>query len=159
MKDSYDSSIIKEPLYLGIPIIDQQHANLVRITNNLYLSCLTNSTFANLRFIQAVRETVAFIQQHFSTEEKLMLLSGFPNYDDHKKDHGDFVWEIISRSKQFQDGQKCVPQKFVQFLSEWVKIHIGGADKEFADFFLNMKQHNKFRMVLTEEFLEPVKTA
>ena len=139
------------PLVLGIPVIDQQHANLLRITNNLYSACLNTSKIENFRLIRAIREAIDYVRQHFSTEEKLMQLSNFPGFLDHKKEHGDFIWEILSNFNQFEDDEKYTLQNFAQYFSDWVKLHIGDSDKEFADFFLNMKQLGKLRMVLSGE--------
>ena len=151
MKKSYDHAMSQVPLVLGIPVIDQQHANLLRITNNLHSACLNSSKIENFRLIRAIREAIDYVRQHFSTEEKLMLLSNYPGFLDHKKKHGDFIWEILSHSRQFQEDQKYSPQKFAQYFNDWVMLHIGESDKEFADFFLNMKQFGKLRTVLLWE--------
>ena len=148
MTESLDYVVVEEYIMLGIPVIDKQHANLVRIAHNLHLVCQSDSEITNYRFINAVQEAVDYIRGHCKTEERLMELSGFPGYLAHKKEHGDFIWEIISWSRQFQDGQKSGPRKFARFLTEWIKFHIGISDKAFADFFLNMNQHGKIRQAL-----------
>ena len=148
MENKYDFSIMRKHVVLGIPVLDNQHTHLMRITNNLHLACLSDSKNANYRFKQAVRETVDFVRLHFKTEEKLMTLSGFPGYRDHEKEHRDFMWEILNRSEQFQKSEEYIPQNFVQFFRDWVEAHIGCCDKAFADFFLTMKQNDKLRMVL-----------
>ena len=142
-------SVFDVPVEFGIPIIDTQHANLVRITNNLRMSCLMSAEMANNRFIRAVHEATEYVQYHFSTEEKLMSILSFPEYPDHKREHADFIWEILSRAKQFQEGQNLVPEKFVYFLSEWIRNHIGGSDKVFAEYFVSMKNHGKLRLILS----------
>ena len=148
MKEIYDYALLKEPMILGISVIDNQHANLKRMINNLYFACLNNSKTANHRFNQAVRKTIEYMRQHFSTEEKLMLISDFHGYLNHKNEHGDFLREVLNYSRQMQDGQVFSPQKFIRFLSEWINSHIEDSDNAFADFFLNMQKHDKLRMVL-----------
>ena len=149
MAEVQEYTVLDVPIEFGIPIIDTQHANLVRITNNLRMSCLVSSENANSRFIRAVQEAAEYVQYHFSTEEKLMSLLGYPGYSEHKTEHSDFVWEVLSRAKQFQDGQNLVPEKFVYFLSEWIRAHIGVSDKEFAEYFLTMKNHGKLKLILS----------
>ena len=151
MEDNYDYLILRESLVLGIPVIDKQHANLVRIANNLQFACQNNTKSTTHRFMQAVREAIDFVRQHFHTEEKLMLLSSYPDYREHKREHGDFIWEILNNSKEFQDGQNFLPQKFVRFLNEWIKYHIGVSDKAFADFFITVNKTGKLRMVLADK--------
>lgn len=138
-------------LVLGIPIIDKQHANLVRMVNNLYLACQKSRETTNQQFIEAVHESVDYVRYHFSTEEKLMLLLSYPEFSVHKKKHGDFIWEILTISKQFEDGEKFVPKKFVFFLCDWIKNHIGDTDKLFAEYFMTMKKDGKLNTILAWE--------
>ena len=148
MTGNYNYVIMEEPMILGIPVIDKQHANLTRIINNLYLACNNNPEITNHRFIHAVSKTIDFIRHHFSTEEKLMTISDYPGYLEHRKEHGEFIWELLRHSRLFQDGQDFIPQNFMHFLSDWINAHIEGSDSEFADFFMNMQKHDKLRIVL-----------
>ena len=146
--DDSEYTAIDECLVLGIPIIDRQHANLIRITNNLNFACQKGLESANLRFINAVHEAVDYVKYHFSTEEKLMVLLEYPEHEKHKMEHGDFIWEILSCAKQFEEGQDLVPEKFAAFLSKWVYSHIASSDKMFADYFMGMNHHSKLRLIL-----------
>ena len=148
MTEVQEYTVLDELMEFGIPVIDAQHANLVRITNNLRMSCLKGAETANKRFIRAVQEAAEYVQYHFSTEEKLMALLEFPDFHAHKKEHADFIWEILDHCKQFQEGQNLVPEKFVYFFSEWIRSHICVSDKVFADFFISMKHHGKLRLTL-----------
>jgi len=146
--DDSNNIAINECIVLGIPLIDRQHANLIRITNNLNFACKKGLETANLRFINAVHEAVDYVKYHFSTEEKLMVLLEYPEHDQHKREHGDFIWEILSRAKQFEEGQDLVPEKFVAFLNNWIYSHIAQSDKMFADYFIGMNHHSKLRLIL-----------
>ena len=120
---------------LGIPLIDSQHANLIQQTNNLYWSCLQNTELANRYFIETAREAVNYVKHHFSTEEKLMLISKFRGYTTHKKEHEAFIKEVLSMTQDFTNKKNFVPNRFVRFLQEWVLSHIAVCDKEMADYF------------------------
>jgi len=159
MRNTFDYIALKESLALGIPVIDNQHAHLVRIANKLNFVCHNGSKTSNSRLLQSVHEAVDFVRQHFNTEEKLMLLSAFPGYVDHKKEHKDFIEEVLSCSEQFQDGQNLTPQKFARFFSEWVKSHIGVSDKEFAGFFIDVSQRGKLKLMLADELQLSIKSA
>ena len=137
-------------LIFGIPIIDTQHANLVRIANNLWSSCQKGNDTANLRFIRAVHEAADYAQYHFSTEEKLLSLLEFPEFLDHKKEHADFLWKILNWVKEFQEEQNNNPEEFVYFINEWLRSHIDVSDRAFADYFLAMKHHGKLRLILSD---------
>ena len=149
MTEMQNYALSGKHLEFNIPIIDTQHANIIRMTNNLFLAYLKSSENVNSRFFRAVKETVDYYRFHFNTEEKLMLLLDFPEYLDHKKVHDDFIWEISGLTKQCQEEQSNSLDKLVNFLNEWIFSHIEVSDKVFADFFLAMKHHGKIRLILT----------
>ena len=144
-----DLAGLDESLQVGIPIIDIQHANLIRKITNLHFTCLKGKDATNLRFIRAVKEAADFFQHHFSTEEKLMSLLGYSDFFDHKNEHTQLIWEILNWVKDFQDEQSHDSEDFVCFLNEWILSHIAIADQAFADFFVTMKHHGKLRMILS----------
>ena len=136
---------------VGIPVIDEQHANLFRIVNNLQstylLACQNDTDSTNQRFIGAAHEAIDYIKYHFGTEEKLMKLLEYPEYAEHKNEHKEFMWEIVYLSKQFKDKQLNEYQQFINFLNEWILSHIIVSDKNFADYFINMQHHNKLKVL------------
>ena len=140
---------LEESLQVGIPIIDIQHANLIRKIHNLHFACLKGKDATNLRFIRAVQEAADFIQHHFSTEEKLMSLLGYSEFFDHKSIHTQFIWEILNWVKEFQEEQNLDPEDFANFLNEWILSHITNTDQAFADYFMTMKHHGKLRLILS----------
>ena len=146
-EDKYDD--VEELFIFGIPVLDTQNANLVRICGNLRMACSKGVEAKNDRFQRAVHEAADYARYHFSTEEKLMSILEYPAYDAHKSEHEGFIWEVFSRLKQFQEGEELLPEKLVYFLSEWIKNHIGGYDREFADYFLSMKHHGKLKLILS----------
>ena len=137
-----------ERFILGIPIIDKQHEDLVRICNNLHWACLKDQRVADSRFILTANEAFDYARRHFSTEEKLMFLLDFSEFSEHKKEHENFIKEISSRYKQFEEGDHFAPNHFVHFLSEWIFSHITICDKKFADLFLSMNHYSKFKQTL-----------
>ena len=147
MEDKYDD--VDEFFVFGIPVLDTQNANLVRICSNLRMACSKAVEAKNGRFQGAVHEAADYARYHFSTEEKLMSILEYPAFDVHKREHEEFIWDILSRLKKFQEGEGLLPEKLVYFLSEWIKDHIGGYDREFADYFLSMKHHGKLKLILS----------
>ena len=83
---------------LGIPVVDEQHKHLVYLCNK-FRDKLTNRNVGEGASWQnalsdALRETVQYTKTHFSTEEKLMQASAYPNYDYHKRCHHEFIETI-----------------------------------------------------------------
>jgi len=158
-EDKYED--VSELFVFGIPVLDTQNANLVRICSKLRMACLKGLETANGRFQRAVSEVSDYARYHFGTEEKLMSILEYPDFDEHKREHGDFLWEVLSRLKQFQngEGEEFLPEKLICFLSEWIRNHIGVYDKAFADYFLSMKHHGKLKLILSSRSLVSANSA
>ena len=153
MNKSENPGGLDDRLILGIPVIDKQHENLLRIVSNLHLAYLKTTESGNYRLMQAAYEAVGYIKYHFGTEEKLMGLLGFPGFSHHKREHEDFLTELLNRYNKFQEDNNFAQNSFVSLLREWVLSHIEVYDRVFADFLLNMKHHAKIKLILAEESL------
>jgi hemerythrin len=149
MENGQEYTVDSDFLVFGIPVLDTQHANLVRICNNLRMACLNGVETKNNRFQRAIHEAADYARYHFSTEEKLMSILEYHGFYDHKKEHDEFIWEVLSRSKQLIEGDKQLAEKFVHFLNDWIRNHIALYDKAFSDYFLSMKHHGKLKLILS----------
>jgi hemerythrin len=125
---------------VGIPLIDDQHKELIRLTNELYKGCLGGDVVAGAYFMTAIKGTVDYVKYHFSAEEKLLENVKFPEFAEHKRQHEDFVKQILEDVQSFQDGKKFVPNVFVRFLKDWILSHIAVLDKRYATYILNLKK-------------------
>ena len=143
-----------EHIQLGIPIIDEQHANLIRIAGNLQFMCQKVAETTNYRFSQAIFEALEYAKYHFNLEEKLMMLLDYPDFSGHKKEHSDFISEILGHSKHFQDEEASDPARLedlhttTDFVGKWIQSHINSLDRSFADYFFSLNHHGKLRMSL-----------
>jgi hemerythrin len=123
-----------EAFSVGVPVIDQQHQELVRMTNELFLGCEQAGTTI-VYFMKAIQGAVNYAKIHFATEEKYMIQVNFPDYGVHKKEHEDFVAEVLRQVRSFEQG-KTAPLTFALFLKDWLLNHIAVSDKKFSPFFL-----------------------
>ncbi|MDR1248507.1 MAG: bacteriohemerythrin [Treponema sp.] len=125
---------------VGIPLIDGQHKELIRLTNELYKSCLAGGEAAGASFITAVKGTVDYVNYHFRMEEKLLQTVKYPEFAEHKKQHEEFVKQILEEAQSFEEGKKFVPNVFVRYLRDWILSHIAVMDKKYAAYILEMKK-------------------
>ncbi|QQO09105.1 bacteriohemerythrin [Breznakiella homolactica] len=130
---------------VGIPLVDDQHRGLVKMTNDLYTGCRLGDDAARAFFLKTIHEAVDYVKLHFDTEEKILRKISYPDYSVHKKQHEDFVMEVLNEVKNFQDGKKFVPNTFVRFLRDWVLTHIAVSDKQYADYIIQLKKQGKLQ--------------
>lgn len=120
---------------LGIPVVDEQHKHLVYLCNN-FRDKLTNrssnegATWQNA-LSEALRETVQYTKTHFSTEEKLMQASAYPNYEYHKRCHHEFIDTITHILESFNIATLETAYEFSAYLKEWILTHIAYEDRQF----------------------------
>jgi hemerythrin len=125
---------------VGIPLIDAQHQELINLTNALYASCMTGRESSKAVFLKTIRGAVDYIGYHFSTEEKIMERISYPEYAAHKKQHKDFVKEVLRGVDDFTSGRKFIPNAFVHYLKDWVLTHIAVTDKKLGEYLVNLKK-------------------
>jgi hemerythrin len=135
---------------VGIPLIDEQHKELIRLTNELYLGCLTGDDEAREFFFNAVRGAMDYVKYHFSAEEKMMEKIKYLYLAEHRKRHEDFVLKLIEDVKSFQGGRKFVPNNFVRFLKDWILSHIAIEDIQYARYIMDLKRQGRLTGVLTD---------
>jgi hemerythrin len=124
---------------VGIPLIDDQHKELIRLTNELYKGCLAGGESARTYFKTAVKGTVDYVNYHFNAEEKLLQTVQYPEFAEHKKQHEQFVRQILDDVRSFQEGKQFVPNVFVRYLKDWILSHIAVMDKKYAAYIMGLK--------------------
>ena len=116
----------------GIELIDNQHKELVNLTNFLYKACLIGNDAVDAAFKEALSKMVEYVRFHFTAELELLNRISFPGYKDHKKQHDTLILKILDASKNYGAGKKYVPYNLVMALKDWVFGHIAFNDKAFA---------------------------
>jgi hemerythrin len=138
-----DDLIVWEDRYsVGVPFIDDQHKHLVQMTNELYLACFQDSVVAKQYFTRVIHNALDYIKIHFSTEEQLMAKIVYPDLPSHKKDHEDFVHQILMNAKEFEDGSYKAPAVLAKFLKDWIVTHIAITDKKYYYYIRSLKAHS-----------------
>jgi hemerythrin len=131
---------------IGIPLVDEQHKELIRLTNRLYESCLQGDQEARESFKAAMRELVDYVKFHFGAEEQILKNINYPDFTGHKKQHEDFVRQVLEEIKNFEGGKKFVPNVFVRFLRDWILTHIAVVDTKYAEYIRALKKKGALKV-------------
>ena len=119
----------------GIDDIDDQHKQLVFLTNELYQACLNGKNAVGPVFKDAMSQMVEYVRFHFKTEQDLLKQMNYPYYKDHAVQHNELIKHIIEASNEFVQGKRFVANKFVITLKDWVFGHIAYYDKIYVSYF------------------------
>jgi hemerythrin len=124
---------------VGFEYIDNQHKELVKIVNTLYTSCKMGTVNADIAYLRAISKAMEYARVHFSDEEKYMGMVFYPELNEHKKQHEEFVVEIKKSMKLFEEGKEA-PIEMANFLKNWLLDHIAVSDKKYAPYFAQLSQ-------------------
>lgn len=122
---NWDSS-----LESNIPVIDHEHRELVE-----QLSRLVNES--NPEHIQQMLDFLKeYVVKHFAHEQVMHRKLAYPKTDEHKATHVAFVSTFLELEEEYVEkgSNPEMLQKIVAILNDWLKNHIMGQDKDFADY-------------------------
>jgi len=116
--------------------IDRQHQNLIRMINDLDDAMRQAKGKDILKKI--LGEMVDYTASHFAAEEKYFARFGYPEAENHIKEHKVFIEKVASFQKKFETTRIGLTTDVINFLSDWLRKHIQGTDKKYGP-FLNEK--------------------
>jgi len=129
-----DLIVWDDDFLVGYEAIDAQHKELVRLTNEFYTGVQMGGVLAKVFFMQTVKAAIHYVKTHFALEEEIMLKTDYPNYEGHKKQHENFIDEVNTQVKIFEQEDSPDPAGFVRYLMDWVVNHIAKSDKSYAPY-------------------------
>ena len=121
-----------QQLATNIPEIDDQHKQLFDKINQLY------SAIINGGALTEVSETIGFLEDyadfHFSSEERLMEESSYPDASVHKAEHWKFKQQIEELKTELKDQGVSVQiaVKVQRSIRDWLVTHIRVTDKSLG---------------------------
>jgi len=119
----------------GIKLIDDQHKGLVDLVNEMFNHVTGNDVQERNYFNRVIKEAVAYVKNHFATEEKIMLATKFSGYAEHKKEHENFVLAVVENIRDYESGKRHTLSTFTRFLKDWILSHVALVDKQYFDYF------------------------
>ena len=122
----------KRSYEIGVNEIDMQHRQLVGMINELFEAMKANHGQRTLNEI--LDRLLAYVGEHFQTEERFMQRHGYPGFEDHALEHlklSSRVQELLDRRKA---GERVATPELFNFLCDWLKEHIRVRDKAFGEY-------------------------
>ena len=117
---------------IGVREIDAQHKNLVLIVNQLHEAMTRGQGKDVLGAILA--SLITNSKAHFTTEERLMQQSGYPDLAAHKNEHERMMAKVLDFQRKFESGGVGIGFEVIQCLSSWLEDHVRGTDRRYVPF-------------------------
>ena len=110
-----------------LPEIDAEHRAIFRLGDELHKAVLADADPAVLQPILVnLRETA---EQHFRHEERLMRAIHYTAFDWHKGQHDAVRKKAKALAKRIDAGDSAATGELLEFLAEWLRGHLGVADR------------------------------
>ncbi len=128
-----------EDLVTGVEVVDNQHKKIIEKINNLLDLCEKGVDGAE---IDSILDFLAdYVTTHFMFEEKLMVQTTYPTYEEHKREHIEFLNMFLQMRRQYANWgiSVAVVEEIKNKLVDWLLKHILGSDKTFAIYYRTYK--------------------
>ena len=79
-----------------------------------------------------LQELMDFAREHFQFEEGLMRSAGYPEAERHAKYHVSLLTELRTYCARLDQGVKTNPDSLIEYLWNWLLVHIDTADRELV---------------------------
>ena len=120
----------------GVKLVDEQHKGLIDLINNMFNHVSGDEDAEREYFTRIIQDAKKYVEIHFQTEEKLMLLTNFGGYPEHKKAHDAFIINLVQNSMHYV--KRLTFFGFAKYLKEWVLTHVACMDKEYFKYFMQI---------------------
>ena len=122
---------------IGIVELDEQHRQLVRLSNQLNQTIMDKAP--NDRIRQLFDELLGYTAFHFETEHRIMKEYQYPNRVEHEQEHALLADELNSIARQAHHN---LDELVLQKIRDWLFVDINRLDKHWALFIQQKTYEN-----------------
>jgi len=128
-----------ESLSVGVTLIDEQHKNWIEHLANAQSAIEEHRGMPHVA--NALDFLVDYTQFHFSTEEKYMAETRYPERESHMAKHEELRETLADLITDFRDYgvTENLSRAIGTLLGNWLKDHIRVVDQSFAAFLKEKK--------------------
>jgi hemerythrin-like metal-binding protein len=119
-----------ESLSVGVKASDDDHKKLVDMLNRLHEGMKSRQGKEVVG--KVLDELVRYTKFHFAREEEFFAKTGYPATE-HKRQHADLVKQAEELQSRYKSGESALSIETLDFLKDWLVIHIQGSDKKYMD--------------------------
>jgi len=117
---------------VGVAQIDAEHHGLFDLINEFHDTHARGD--ARKETAQVLNRLVAYAEEHFQHEEKLMSDSGYPQLDKQRAQHSALVASIFEINERLAADTAKGSTQILPLLKDWLVVHIVKSDMDLGDF-------------------------
>ena len=123
-------------LSVEVDEVDDDHKRLVELHSLLSKAVSENES---AEYIDALlEELLTCTAWHFRHEERLMIKYQYDRFEEHKSEHQELIEVGRELQKKLQDNQRQLCEDDVDFLADWLVVHILNQDMKMGYFLMTV---------------------
>lgn len=125
----------KDLYSVNIEAIDRQHKRLFELGEEIFkiVKFKSQEDDAYDKLAAVIYELKEYTKYHFDYEEALLKEYQFEDFEQHKKEHDDFIQKVSSITEmQIDLDQTAFAFDMLDYILSWISNHIVGSDKEYT---------------------------
>ena len=117
--------------------IDKEHQVQIEM---LEAFCnLVHKNESQVKIQEVLDQLTSYSEVHFMSEQLLMRMYAFPDYDDHVTDHEAMIEYLKEIKQRFTSGQNDSALESANEMKRFLLNHIGNRDQAFSNYLTTMK--------------------
>jgi len=125
------------PDNLDLSSIDNEHRIQIGLLNALYEAIRDEKPAAEIKEI--FNQLTTYSELHFMSEELLMRMYAYPDYDDHVHDHEAMTEYLNEIMRTVTAGQDHMVLKTASDMRQFLVAHISTRDEAFSEYLNKMQ--------------------
>ena len=125
------------PDNIDVSSIDNEHRIQVGLLNALYESVKNKKPESEINEI--LNQLTAYSELHFMSEELLMRMYAYPDYDDHVHDHEAMTEHLNDIMNTFTAGQDSMVLKTASDMRQFLLAHITTRDQALTEYLTKVQ--------------------
>jgi len=123
----------KDEYLLGLPELDMQHKGIF----DCLITIAEEGLAKNERWLadSHIVQLGTLVREHFSLEESLMRILGYPELDRHIEEHRQFHADVHDLAQKSLRTKGSVSRDTIKIAQKWLREHIESSDRHYADYF------------------------
>lgn len=121
-----------DSMSVGVARIDKEHQGLIDLINQLDSEMRAGKGKDALDGV--LTKLIDYTKSHFSYEESLLRMHGYPALPTQNKEHVGFTQKVIEMHTNFRSGKAVLGSPVLSFLSNWLVNHILKQDMAYKPF-------------------------
>jgi hemerythrin len=118
---------------VNVSKIDEEHKFFILIINKVIAAIQNNNEHEKI--LDALNEMTVYALSHFKTEEKYMIKFDYPECQQHKKEHKDFLMTTVGFCQRVMNRDDNIIDDLFEYLKQWLEKHIQGSDQKYTEYF------------------------